>query len=285
MRAETWGRPPRAAALVLAAAALAACGGAAGEPDGGASADARPGAPDARRGDTADGGAAPLRLMSFNIKHGAVSSLEEVADVIRAEAPDIVALQEVDLDRARSGNVIQHERLGQLTGMASSFRDALQFDGDGQYGLAVLSRHPILGSDRLSLTSTGEQRILAVWQIELPDGRVVQAGNTHLATIAGDREVQIGEVVADLTGRELALVMGDFNEAPGGPVHQAATAELHDAWADAGEGDGFTMPATEPTARIDYVFLGADWPAASSARVVDSEASDHRPVVVEVPLP
>jgi endonuclease/exonuclease/phosphatase family metal-dependent hydrolase len=55
------------------------------------------------------------------------------------------------------------------------------------------------------------------------------------------------------------------------------TAVLDDAWAEAGQGRGGTFPATTPRTRIDYVLISPDLRAAAAV-VVDSRASDHRPV-------
>ncbi|HYH97902.1 endonuclease/exonuclease/phosphatase family protein, partial [Hyalangium sp.] len=38
-----------------------------------------------------------LRFMTYNIKHGEISSLESIASVINGQAPVLVALQEVDV--------------------------------------------------------------------------------------------------------------------------------------------------------------------------------------------
>src|SRR4051812_48094511 len=58
-----------------------------------------------------------LRFMTYNIKHGELSSLESIASVIKAQSPDLVALQEVDVLTTRSGKVDQAALLGALTGM------------------------------------------------------------------------------------------------------------------------------------------------------------------------
>src|SRR5690606_26454070 len=160
---------------------------------------------------------ATLRVMSYNIKHADLSSLEAIADVIVADGADVVALQEVDKDAPRSDNVHQSYRLGQLTGMASSFRAALTLSGGGEYGLAVLSRYPIISSEKLNLTSSGEQRILVVWRILLPTGEIAFA-NTHFGLTADERATQVEEAKAMLADEPRAILLGDLNEEPGGAV-------------------------------------------------------------------
>ena len=59
-------------------------------------------------------------------------------------------------------------------------------------------------------------------------------------------------------------------------------ARLRDAWA--GNADpGVTYPGDAPVRRIDYVFLSGPL-GAVSAQVPTTEASDHRPVVVDLVL-
>lgn len=227
-----------------------------------------------------------LRLMTYNIKHGELGGLEAIAGVIKAEAPDLVALQEVDVDDARSGNVDQPHRLGQLVGMTSLFRTAIDLPGGGAYGVALLSRLPVLSSTRTPLTSSGEQRIVAVVDVELRPGVTLAVAITHMDLQAGAREAQAREIRAQLDGRTLAVLMGDTNAEPSEASMRTLAERYRDAWATAGVGDGFTIPPGKPTRRIDYVWLGPEWAAPLEAHVSDARTqSDHLPVVVTVPRP
>lgn len=225
-----------------------------------------------------------LRLMTYNIKHGELSSLGAIADVINSENADIVGLQEVDVDAERSGNVDQPHRLGQLTGMANLFRSALTLPDGGLYGLAVLSRFPIVVSEKLSLTSSGEQRILVVVDIDV-NGTTVPFCVTHLGLTASERTTQAKEVLAALDGKPFSVLVGDMNASPEEASMKSLGAKLTDSWLSAGTGDGFTIPAGTPNRRIDYVYLGSSWSPPVQAHVPVTEASDHRPVVVTIPYP
>jgi endonuclease/exonuclease/phosphatase family metal-dependent hydrolase len=223
--------------------------------------------------------------MTYNIRAGLESSLGDLADVILAEQPDFVALQEVDKDADRSGNVDQAYRLGQLTGMASLFRSAFDFTSGGSYGLALLSRYPILTSDKLELTSSGEQRIVILVTIELEPNLLVTMAVTHLDLDASTRATQAAEIVTRLAAEPYVVLSGDLNEQVGGSAIDTLTAAYDDAWAIAGEGDGYTFPSDTPDRRIDFVLLGGQWAAPTAAWVPVTTASDHRPIVVEVPRP
>ena len=225
-----------------------------------------------------------LRVMTYNIKHGAVSSLGELADVILAEQPDVVALQEVDVDADRSGNVDQPHRLSQLTGMASLFRTAIQFSSGGYYGVALLSRHPILTSERVALTSVGEQRILAIVDVEI-GSRVVPIAVTHLGLQEAERVTQAQEILAHIDS-QWTILMGDLNAKPTASCIGVLTDVLTDAFASLQpESDYYTMPADEPRSRIDFILTGSAYGAPYGCHVPVTTASDHRPVVASVTLP
>jgi endonuclease/exonuclease/phosphatase family metal-dependent hydrolase len=275
--------------LSIAVALLAvACAGGAGDEEGVADAGADPDAGDDPGTDAAAPEVPALRVLSYNIKHAELSSLEALAEVILAADVDLVALQEVDKEATRSGGVHQAFRLGQLTGMAASFRRSIVLDEEGgEFGLAVLSRHPIISSDKIELTSTGEQRIAAAWQIELEDGFAIELVVTHLGLDAAERSTQAAELADFVSGRSHLILAGDFNEVPdGGDVYPTITADLADTWVEAGDDSGgFTIPVSDPDRRIDYVFATPDWGAPLAAEVLATDASDHLPVLAAVPRP
>lgn len=235
--------------------------------------------------DTGEPPAQTLRVMSFNIRHGAESSLEEVAAVIRAESPDIVTLQEVDKEARRSDLVFQSYRLGQLTGMASLFRNSLVFPEGGEYGLAILSRFPLPSSQKVNLTSGTEQRVLVIVDVQIDDDHLLPIAITHMGLTETEREQQATEIVAALDGRPLAMLMGDFNAEPDAVAIETLTAAFTDAWAVSGVGDGFTFPAGVPDRRIDYLMLDESWGAPLELHVPVTMASDHRPLVATLPWP
>ena len=228
-----------------------------------------------------------LRFMTYNIKHGELSSLDSIASVIRGQAPDLVALQEVDVLTNRSGKVDQAARLGQLTGMHHAFVPSLlSYDG-GQYGLAVLSRYPIRSSQRIPLRSAAEQRVLGLVEVELDATHVVPVAVTHFGTTgATERLNQADDVKAALAGKPWALLGGDLNASPSESGITSLKALLTDAWTRGGSGNGYTHDASFPTRRIDYIFLGSGWTSPVTAAVVGATSqSDHRPVVATLILP
>lgn len=228
-----------------------------------------------------------LRFMTYNIKHGEVSSLEAIASVINGQSPDLVAVQEVDVLTNRSGRVDQAARLGQLTGLYASFVPSLlSYDG-GQYGLTLLSRYPIRSSQRIPLRSAAEQRILALYEVELDPQHLIPVGVTHFGTTgATERLNQADDIKAALAGKPWALLGGDLNATPSESGITSLLQQLTDAWTRGGSGSGYTSSAILPTKRIDYLMLGAAWTSPVSTKVVSaSSQSDHLPVVATLILP
>ncbi|HEX9313490.1 MAG TPA: endonuclease/exonuclease/phosphatase family protein, partial [Actinomycetota bacterium] len=98
------------------------------------------------------------------------------------------------------------------------------------------------------------------------------------------------EEISDLA-RGLAgpvLIGGDFNEQPDGKAVAFLAKRYWDAWLLGGDVSGETFPASDPSARIDFLFVSEGVgvlrvivPPGPDARL----ASDHLPVVAELRLP
>lgn len=275
-----------------------------------------------------------LRVMSYNIKHGqgndecadptvvegelpevqCAVDLERTGEVIRAQNPDIVAIQEVDRFWARSGSVDQPDELATMLDMDPCFAPNLDHGPDDhgaedhQYGTLILSRFPILSCENTLLpTPDGwEQRGLLEARIELDGFGEIAVLNTHLqagregseAEAVRQRTEQAEAVAAKVKGIDVPVIlMGDFNAQPDDPELASlfdAQSGLQDVWAVGGDGtDGFTVPVEEtadPESRIDYIFVSSDSDVVvNAADVVIDEgtriASDHYPVIADLTLP
>jgi endonuclease/exonuclease/phosphatase family metal-dependent hydrolase len=244
--------------------------------------------------------AATLRVLTYNIFGGhdleRRSNLARVAALIDSLDADVVFLQEVDRNTARSGRVDQADTLARLTGMRAVFARALDFDG-GEYGIALLSRRPVQHSrvvplefslpDSLMPPNT-EPRVLLHAVIETAGG-AVHLVNTHVdhrghTAARHPQLLRLLGFIADSIPRDASIVLGgDFNATPDAVEIRALGAAFTDSWRACGIGDENTFRADAPARRIDYVFLANA--TCSSARVLSSTASDHRPVLVEVRIP
>lgn len=225
---------------------------------------------------------AAFRLMTYNVHQGFdegnVAALDRIAEVIGAESPDVVVLQEV----VRGWMITeQHDVLTVLAerlGMAYVFGPAI---GDA-YGNAVLSRLPLTDVRYIAYPRQAALRHQPRGAILFRVSDVLVIA-THLDHIAGASDVRQGQVRAILdawAGERPAIVAGDLNALPGTPEMQMLEAAGFTDLARADGADQPTSPSAEPRNRIDYVWgVGV---SGSQAHTVASTASDHRPVVVNI---
>ncbi len=237
-----------------------------------------------------------FRVIVFNIHAGRDASgndnLERVAALIASTNADLALLQEVDRNTTRSGNVDQVAVLARLTRFHAVFGKSLDYQG-GEYGIATLSRWPVIRQMIVPLPvqppqaragGAIEPRVALVVDVRTPAG-VLRVLNTHLdpSREEGYRLQEIDQVIGAIEQTHgVALVAGgDFNAVPDSGVHERLLRSgLRDAFVDCGGGDrGLTYPAAAPVKRIDYLFLTAHT-RCTSAEVLESTASDHRPVLV-----
>ena len=239
----------------------------------------------------------PVRVLVYNIHAGkdsqGIDNLERVAELVRRTGADLVLLQEVDRGTERSGRTDQPAVLARLTGYHVAFGKTLDYQG-GEYGIAVLSRWPIVSDTLLPLTvqppqqrAGGSHEPRGVLHVTVAGpGGALHVLNTHLDPSAEDG-YRLQEVEGVLSaarrlvpGAAPALLGGDFNAVPESRVHQRVLGDAwRDAWIACGRGSAATYPSHLPVKRIDYLFLPASL-ACESAVVLESAASDHRPLLV-----
>jgi endonuclease/exonuclease/phosphatase family metal-dependent hydrolase len=226
-----------------------------------------------------------LQVVSYNIRHGRGSDdsldLARTAAVLRALTPDLVGLQEVDDRVTRSGGVDQAADLGRRLGMQHAFGAFMEYQG-GRYGMALLSRHPIVRSWSVVLPEGNEPRIALAAEIALPGGDTITAVNVHFDWVDDDafRFAQASTLAAvlDTLSRPYVL-LGDFNDQPGSRTIALFRARAAEARKPAAE--HLTFSSTAPEKEIDFIFAApaGAWEVGEARVVRERIASDHRPVV------
>lgn len=240
----------------------------------------------------------PVRVMTYNI-HACRGtdgkwSPERIAEVIAESAPDIVALQEVDIGRARSGAVDQAMLIAEQLDMTLQFSPALRVMEE-QYGDAILTPWPsrLVRAGRLPglrLFPNLEPRG-ALWTEINVRGVSVQMLTTHLGLLRRERMRQIEELTgpnwvgsADCVGP--SILAGDFNFLSRSKAYRKLTDHMDDVQLapDAGPAHA-TFPSRYPRFRIDYIFASSDVCVRSVQSVrspLTRLASDHLPLVANL---
>jgi endonuclease/exonuclease/phosphatase family metal-dependent hydrolase len=226
-----------------------------------------------------------LRVVSYNIKHGRGNDdrvdLDRTARVLRAQQPDLVALQEVDERVQRSGSVAEADSLGKLLGMHAAFGGFFDYQG-GQYGMAILSRHPIVQVNPIRLPDGNEPRIALMVKVALPGADTIAVVDVHFDWVSNDsfRFAQASTLAAVLDTMRLPyILLGDFNDEPGSRTLGLFTSRAVEARKP--RDAHFTFPSSPaPEKEIDFIFTApaSAW-SVREVQVIDERmASDHRPV-------
>lgn len=249
-----------------------------------------------------------VKVLSFNIHHAADHTddldVARTAKVVTDSGAEVVGLQEVDNHwGSRSEFADQAVQLAAATGMKVVFGANLDnppVEGqteNQQYGTAILSKYPIVASQNHQLTTIDypdrptETRGLLTATVNVR-GVKLDVFNTHFDhQRAEQRELEVTEVLqyAGDTDRPIVLT-GDLNAGPEAPEIARLAKTFTDTAAVLGQDDAYTYPVEAPTKRIDYVMARAGAGGSvkpTSTEVIDTMASDHRPVLstVEVTAP
>lgn len=242
----------------------------------------------------------PLRLMSFNLRRDVERDGDNrwaqrraaVAALVRRHAPHVLGTQEglahqlVDLDAMLPGMA----RVGGCRrGDGSDEHTAILYDP---------RRLILVASGDLWLSDTPGEAGSRTWGNRLPrmvtwarftdqeTGHSFTVANTHLDHESAESRMRSAFFLAERLPN--ALLMGDFNDMPGGALHARFTSRWSDAHqADPGRGFGtFHGWTGEARDRLDWVLVPRHMRALAH-RVLHEPVqgryvSDHHPVLVEV---
>ncbi|MFL4902125.1 endonuclease/exonuclease/phosphatase family protein [Streptomyces sp. MMS24-I2-30] len=241
----------------------------------------------------------PLRVATYNIHAGAgqdeVFDLDRTAEAIRDLHADVIGLQEVDVHwGARSDFADEAGQLAQRLHMHVFFAPIYDLPPttenteQRQFGVAVLSRLPVVGAENHEITRLSTQDPDPV-PAPAPGfaevtvrahGTLVHLYSTHLdyRRDPAIRRAQVDDMLGVLAADSGPKVLvGDFNA-------EATAPELAELWgplADAAPNGGKTYPAVDPVSRIDLVTVSSGI-SVTGVREVATTASDHRPVVADL---
>jgi endonuclease/exonuclease/phosphatase family metal-dependent hydrolase len=251
-----------------------------------------------------------LRVATFNILHG--RTVGDVVDPARLQAsirrlnPDILALQEVDLEQERSGRIdltaVAAEAMGAVVhrfvaaisgtpGAAWVAATGAEHPESAGYGIALLSRYPAtdwrvlrlphvparfpayLPATRRMVMMHDEPRAAVIARLDTPLGPLTVA-NTHLSFVPGLNRRQLGRIGTELRGLPGPhVVMGDLNLSSTAAQRASGLRTLAVA---------ATYPAHRPRRQLDHVLTNDPGLTVRHQETPLMTISDHRPLVIDL---
>lgn len=235
-----------------------------------------------------------ITVMSYNVHHcnppgkTGVIDIDTIAAVIRKANPDLVALQEIDVNTGRSGKINEAEQIALKAGYQYYFFGrAIDFDG-GRYGIAILSKYPISDTIVHALpteeSTNGERRAIALSKVTLPNGKTLHFASTHLDALDTNvnRVLQVKAInnIVDKLNTPV-IIAGDFNAIEGSEVIRNLDKKITRTCKNCEP----TFPGNDGRA-IDFIgFRPAKKFSVVSHHVIREEyASDHYPIVSTIQL-
>ncbi len=238
-----------------------------------------------------------LRLMTYNV-HACIGmdgkiSPERIARVIARHQPDIVALQELDVTRLRTGGVDQAEVIAQKLCMTFHFHPTLSIKKE-KYGNAIFSKWPIrpirTGPLPKLLRGTLLEPRGALWVEIDVEGKKTQILNTHLSLSQREglmqMEVLLGpDWIGNPACRGPVILCGDFNASLQSRLCNRVGRVLKNAQLELDDHRALnTWASFSPLRLIDHVFVG---PGIKIKKIevprteLERASSDHLPLIVE----
>ncbi|MCL7458068.1 endonuclease/exonuclease/phosphatase family protein [Micromonospora echinofusca] len=258
-----------------------------------------------------------MRLATFNLLHGrsladGLVDPDRLTAAVTALDADVLALQEVDRDQSRSGNLDltaiaaraldadEHRFAAAVVGTPGEQFRPLTHDDDGHgepcYGVGLVTRHrvhtwqvtrlrpapvrsPVYvpGPRGGLILLRDEPRVVLAAVLDTPHGQLTVAA-THLSFVPGWNAHQLRQTVRALRALPAPrILLGDLN-LPAGP------ARLLTGWHPLGRRP--TYPAGQPRVQLDHILAdrhGLDrLPPVTAVHTPLSTISDHRPLLVDL---
>lgn len=236
-----------------------------------------------------------FRIATYNVHScfGTDRKLDpgRIAAVIAECEADIVALQEVDVARARSGGIDQAQAIANHLRMVSHFHPALHLEEE-RYGDALLTALPMRLVKADALPSRGEPRG-ALWVEVAVEAVTLQVFVTHLGLLGAERMRQTEALIgpgwlgAPMPEGARIVFAGDLNAVSRSASYRLLARRLKDVQVEAGGRPKATFPSRLPLLRIDHILVGEKI-RVHRAFVHDSplarRASDHLPLCADLEI-
>jgi endonuclease/exonuclease/phosphatase family metal-dependent hydrolase len=214
-----------------------------------------------------------IRVATANL-HGLRAGVAGAAEILASDAVDLAMVQE-------SGPRERFRALAERAGMERVDDPPAVLQRRVQNGLLVRRPWRVASVEHRRFAGSARWHprgatIAAVANDDLTVWAIV----THLGFVGAERGAHAREVVGLLAGRDPFVIGADLNVGD----DSATVRTFCQAGLDAGRTAGATFPATDPSARIDYVFVSPGIRVLHSAVQGGPEVSDHLMVAAELEI-
>lgn len=242
-----------------------------------------------------------IKAATFNIQCGrnhaarvrgekAVIDLDRVVTHIEKMDVDFCSINEISDGLPGTGFGPQPAYLAQQLGWNYAFAKAITVKSDSapdrDYGIALLSKHPIRSFRKIPIVTLPEEReegvryenrVLMIVELEI-NGKTVTVMNCHF----GLRPLEVDRAVeAVLSARKMiegpVVLTGDFNIQPDHPKIQQLKEVFKDT-ADIREDACLTFPSHEPRSKIDYILTDENTKTID-LQIPQEVIADHLPMI------
>ena len=269
-----------------------------------------------------------IKVMTYNVRlfdlynwrsESSKSTRTSIFDLIDAESPDILCLQEYYSGAGKNANFA--DTICLKTGYKYRSIELINKEAKGlPYGLAIFSKFPIVNVQKVIFSNS---RVNFCLSCDVRVGKdTIRIINTHLESVKFGKEDYnfVSEITNTPTANDkftkgsiaivgkmrfafikrapqidtLALYIknspypviltGDFNDTPVSYCYRQISNELADTFVDAGKGLGQTHNQVLPILRLDYIFHSKTMQTIEQ-KTIDKDYSDHFPVVARLTLP
>jgi endonuclease/exonuclease/phosphatase family metal-dependent hydrolase len=242
-----------------------------------------------------------LTVMTYNA-HSCIGTdgkvrPRRIARLIASFQPDIVAMQELDVRRRRTGRIDQAALIAGELNMEHVFLPLIQID-EGAFGIAFFSRWPFTVVKARSFADTptpAREPRGALWIRVNLNGATIHVVNTHLGLSRRERLAQAQTLLGpqwlgSVNNGTPVILSGDLNSRPRSAVYDLmqknSLGDVQIRCAD--HRPQATFASYRPFTRIDHIFVSSVFtvesvcvPTGGSAL----KASDHLPLQARLTLP
>lgn len=263
----------------------------------------------------------PLNILSFNVRLFDLynwieneNTSDKIFEFINTNNFDIICLQE--FFTKNSGTLSLDSILKRLNTKYHTHIDYTIENKDYNYGIATLSRYPIVNRGVINFSNSSNSSIYTDILIHKDTIRIF---NNHLQSIRfnknnysfisnskalkdDERLKEIKDISfrlrdafikranqANILAKHIenspysVIVCGDFNDVPVSYTYRKMKSKLNDSFIEAGKGIGTTYVGKFPAFRIDFIFHSKEL-KCTNFDIPDIHLSDHFPVTSEFVL-